>query len=56
MLNGFNNNKRKNEMLKEPKDYAEEIKKLGYTKMEFFDHLLNHKMPREYIFDCLEAW
>tara|TARA_A200000113_G_scaffold65795_1_gene57024 strand:+ start:20526 stop:20723 length:198 start_codon:yes stop_codon:yes gene_type:complete len=50
--------KRKNEMqiIKEPKEYAQEVKNLGFTKIEFFEHMLDNKYDREYMFDCLEAW
>ena len=43
-------------MIKEPKEYAKEVKDLGFTKIVFFEHMLDNKMPREYILDCLEAW
>ena len=56
VLNSTSKTKGKNEMIKEPKEYAKEVKDLGFTKIEFFEHMLDNKMPREYILDCLEAW
>jgi|TARA_B100001094_G_scaffold323059_1_gene373321 hypothetical protein len=44
------------EIIKEPKEYAKEVKDLGFTKIEFFEHMLDNKYDREYMFDCLEAW
>ena len=55
-LNSTSKTKGKNEMIKEPKEYAQEVKDLGFTKIEFFEHMLDNKMPREYILNCLEAW
>ena len=56
MLTEYIENEKEKLMIKEPKEYAQEVKNLGYTKIEFFEHMLDNKMPRGYILDCLEAW
>ena len=45
-------------MLKDCKEYAREVKNLGFTKYEFAEFLMKHnpQLPSEYIVDCLEAW
>lgn len=44
------------EILKDPKEYAKQIKDLGFTKEEFCESLIENKMPTKYIIDCLQAW
>ena len=31
------------QIIKEPKEYAQEVKNLGFTKIEFFEHMLDNK-------------
>jgi len=44
------------EILREPTEYAKQVKELGFTKEEFCESLIENKMPRKYIIDCLLAW
>ena len=43
-------------ILKDSKEYAQEVKELGFTKEEFLKELIRTKMPSGYIIACLEAW
>lgn len=44
------------DFLKDPKEYAQEVKALDFTKEEFLKELIRTKMPSGYIIACLEAW
>ena len=49
------------EILKAPREYAKEVKELGFTKEEFFQKLKaltsnEPKLPVKYILDCLHAY
>lgn len=46
------------EILKAPKEYAKQVKELGFTKEEFCEALTSNqpKLPVEYILDCLYAY
>ena len=41
---------------KEPKDYAAEVRNMGFTMKEFYDHLIELKMPALYIHECMRNW
>jgi len=41
---------------KEPKDYAAQVRSMGFTKEEFYDHLIELKMPAQYIHECMTNW
>ena len=41
---------------KEPKDYAAEVRNMGFTMNEFYDHLIELKMPALYIHECMRNW
>ncbi len=49
---------KKMEILKAPREYAQQVKNLGFTKEEFLEALVynEQKLPRKYILDCLHAW
>jgi len=44
------------DILKTPSDYAKQVKDLGFTKEEFCEALIEAKLPKKYILDCLHAW
>ena len=46
------------DILKAQKEYAQEVKQLGFTKEEFCQALTSNepKLPVKYILDCLHAW
>tara|TARA_R100001460_G_scaffold28605_1_gene57242 strand:+ start:1784 stop:1927 length:144 start_codon:yes stop_codon:yes gene_type:complete len=46
------------EILKAPREYAKEVKELGFTKEEFCEVLTSNepKLPVKYILDCLHAY
>ena len=44
------------EILKDPSEYAKKVKALGFTKEQFCESLIEYKLPRKYIMDCLLAW
>ncbi len=41
---------------KTPAEYAAEVKAMGFTNREFYDHLVEWKMPALYIHECMTAW
>lgn len=41
---------------KAPAEYAAEVKAMGFTNKEFYDHLVEWKMPALYIHECMVAW
>ena len=41
---------------KTPTEYAAEVKAMGFTNKEFYDHLVEWKMPALYIHECMVAW
>ena len=46
------------DVYKNPKEYAKEVKQMGFTKEEFLEHLISMqpKLPKRFILDCLHAW
>ena len=43
-------------ILKEPTEYAAEVKALGVSKIEFAAELLKTSLDADYILACLQAW
>jgi len=46
------------EILKAPREYAKEVRELGFTKEEFCESLTSSepRLPVKYILDCLHAY